>query len=241
MEERRTVWLGERELVYLLTRKPVKNVNLRIRRDGTVAVSASDWITAERVDAFVAEKGTFILQGQERMARQAARRPAPLELVTGEHIWLLGRRLPLTVTQSAKGGVTWNEMGLTLAVRDPDNPGTKRRVLGKFWDALCRETFGEALTRLHPRLADSGAPMPSLHIRNTTSRWGSCSALRASVNLSKRLLQVPPACIDFVVMHELCHLVQPNHSARFYALMDKTMPDWRERKAELSRGTINWL
>ena len=237
----RTVRLGQRELVYRLERKSVKNINLRVHRDGTVVASASRRVTAEQVDGFVTEKADFVLHHLAQFAAQEGKRPEPLKLVTGESIWLLGRPCLLTVVQGPKGGVDLDERGLTLTAREPDNYRQKLRILAKFWDRLCMEVFRETLDRLFPRLEAYHAARPSLRIRNMTSRWGSCFSLRADICLNKRLLQAPQSCIDYVAMHELCHLVHPDHSARFYGLLDRTMPGWQTQRAILKENVSIWI
>ncbi len=77
-----------------------------------------------------------------------------------------------------------------------------------------------------------GAPYPQIAMRVLETRWGSCSS-PGRIALNLKLIQVPKVFIDYVVMHELCHLVEPNHSPAFYALLDRAMPDWRERKGRL--------
>ena len=245
MEQRekglRTVRLADRELVYRLERKAVKNINLRVHRDGTICASADRRVAAAQVDQFVRDKADFVLRALDSFAAQEARKPAPLELVTGEQVWLLGRLRRLTVVQGPKGGVSWEGDRLVLTARDPDCYEQKLRILGKFWDGLCMEVFQEALDRLFPQLAAYHVPRPSLRIRNMTSRWGSCVSLRANICMSKRLLQAPQSCIDYVAMHELCHLVHADHSGRFYALLDQTMPGWQAQRAMLKENVSLWI
>ena len=73
------------------------------------------------------------------------------------------------------------------------------------------------------------------------TRWGSCLVKKKIITLNKRLLEVPRNCIEYVVMHELCHLIYPNHSKQFYSFLTMLMPDWKERKDYLDKSAAYWL
>ena len=78
---------------------------------------------------------------------------------------------------------------------------------------------------------------PTIQVRRMKTRWGSCSK-KGQILLNTDLVQAPIACIDYVIVHELCHLIVPNHSPRFYSLLDQSMPDWRARKLKLEKCAI---
>lgn len=84
-----------------------------------------------------------------------------------------------------------------------------------------------------PKMEHVGAPYPEITIRAMRSRWGSCSA-RGRITLNVKLIKVPKTYIDYVIFHELCHLAEPYHNARYYELLDRVLPDWRERRDRLN-------
>jgi predicted metal-dependent hydrolase len=81
---------------------------------------------------------------------------------------------------------------------------------------------------------------PRLAVRRMSRRWGSCSA-RQTITMNPALIQAAPTCIDYVMVHELVHLIEPSHSLRFYRLLDRAMPNWRERKRRLANAAIRWV
>lgn len=117
--------------------------------------------------------------------------------------------------------------------------GTK--LVKFFLDQQCQAVFGEVMDELYPMFRKYGVKKPSLRIREMETRWGSCLVKKGIVTLNKRLLEAPRNCIEYVVMHELCHLIHPNHSKQFYSFLAMLMPDWKERKQFLDRTTTFWL
>ena len=220
---------------YQLIRRNVKRINLHVRADGTVYVSASPRTRAEAVDALIRQKSGWIRRAQEKLAARARQKGAPHQYESGEEFFYLGRSLRLVFEpgMSAEAEVAGDLLRLRGAT-----PAQRKRQFLKFWAAECRREFGAILAQLAPRL--HGIPTPALRLRNMKRRWGSCLAARAEITLNQRLLQAPRSCIEYVVMHELCHLVQPNHSKQFYALLDACMPDWRARRALLEENALRW-
>lgn len=215
---KRTVNISGRELTYELEWKRVKRINMRIHEDGSVHVSASKCVPLEAVDAAVIENGHIILTAVDRYLSLIA--------LDTNRFYLLGRNLQIDVVPGNEDTVEVDGAHLRLRTNDPD------KLLSKFRDDKCREVFGEILRELHPKV---GVTLPKVRIRDMKTRWGSCSPHTCSITLNKQLLRFPRECIEYVVMHELCHFVHPNHSKEFYELLAMRMPDWKERKEKLRR------
>ena len=229
------------EILFNLERKPVKNLNLRVRKDGSVWVSADAGVPCEEIDAFVAGKAPYILKALDHFHEMAQYRPQPKQYVSGETFSILGRGLRLQVTQAAKDSISADGVYIHLGVRDRSDTKKKRRIVSRFLDQQCRMVFGDVMDALYPSFQKYGVQRPSLRIRDMETRWGSCLAKKGIITLNKRLLEAPRHCIEYVVMHELCHLVHPNHSRQFYAFLTMLMPDWKERKQYLDKTAAYWL
>lgn len=237
----RTILYAGAPLRYLLEQKPVKNLNLRIRRDGSVFVSAHPAISIERIDAFVAGKGGYIRSAQKRFQEMAQYAPQPKQYVSGETFYLLGRGVRLSVEKDVRDAIFNDGVYLHLQTKDPDDFSKKQRLVTAYLDEQCHTVFSEILSEIYPIFQKYGIPMPALRIRNMETRWGSCLAQKGIITLNKRLLEAPRHCIEYVVMHELCHFLHPDHSKRFYTFLTTLMPDWRERKSILDQSTAFWL
>ena len=119
-----------------------------------------------------------------------------------------------------------------MGVPDPHDEAAVSHAVHEWWRGLARTRFQESIERQFPWFAERGHRLPVLRVKKMRSRWGSLSR-RGYINLSLALMQYPPAVIDYVVMHELCHLEYMHHGPAFHALMDRRMPDWPARKRRL--------
>ena len=239
--QKRTISADGNQILYELERKNVKNLNLHVRRDGTVYVSANRLVPVEQVDAFLESKIGFILNARKRFAEQAQYRPQPKQYVSGETFYIQGRGLRLQVVQAAKDQISSDGVHLYLQVRDPMDFEKKKRMVSRFIDQQCRQVFGEIVAEVYPIFQKYGVAIPTLRIRDMETRWGSCLAKKGIITLNKRLLEAPRYCIEYVVTHEFCHFIHPNHSKQYYAFLTMLMPDWRERKKVLDENTANYL
>ena len=192
--QERTVCAGEKNIKYILERKQVKNINMRVRPDGSVRVSAGPWAVASQIDDFVLSKAEFILKAMKRFENMAeAEEKYQEELV------------------KAKAG--------------------RESLLADV------SLFTEILDEFYPLFVPYGVKKPKLRVRTMKSCWGSCLVNKGIITLNRKLLMKPRECIEYVVVHELCHFIHPNHSKQFYGFMEQFMPDWKERKRRLNERT----
>ena len=218
------------EIRYTLRRKRVKNLNLRVRPDGSVWVSVPERCPASRADRFVADKASFILRAQEEFRRTA---PPPLAYVSGESLTLLGETVRLSVSTGDRRARRIGDT-LLLTLPDPGDSTARARLAETYLSSLCQETFSRILAEQYTAVArDCAVAMPQLRVREMRSRWGSCLPGRGVVTLSRQLIFQPLPCVEYVILHELCHLIVPDHSPAFYAAVERWMPDWRQRRARL--------
>ena len=185
---RKTVVLGGREVSYELERKRVKNINLRIRPDGSVHVSASARHTIRQIEALFTANEQMILRSLERA-----------EIL---------REKASTIRQ------------------------VSRAAEGK----LCEAVITDLCRRYYPAFAAAcKGGIPEIRYRRMKSRWGSCAPKTGVLTFNTRLAYVPGQCTEYVVVHEFCHFLYPNHSGKFYAAVAALLPDWKSRREELRK------
>ncbi len=164
--------------------------------------------------------------------------PAQPRFRDGDAQPYLGRNLRLQLTPPGPRRIVLGTDCLTVTVPDPRREDRVPAALGHWYRRRAEAAFGECLRDWHSRrLAGWCLPPVRLRLRRMRRRWGSCSSDRV-ITLNTRLVERAPALIELVVVHELCHLIEFNHSRRFHALMDEAMPDWRDRSRALDRGGL---
>lgn len=224
-----------------LTRKRVKNINLRVQRDGTVCVSASPRVPLAAIEAFVESRRDWIEEARQRVAR--AGETAESHCVDGGAWWLWGERLTiglLPVPEAGRSpGCAFERQGDTLLVRvdrriadDGEVARAARdRALASWSRTLLRAHIEETLPRCEALV---GTTCSIWRLRTMRSRWGSCNVQTRAITLNTQLVHHDPRCLEYVIIHELCHLYEPSHNQHFHALMDRYCPDWRERRRLLN-------
>ncbi|MCC8058457.1 SprT family zinc-dependent metalloprotease [Cloacibacillus sp.] len=240
-DEIRTISFSGTNIEYLLKRKPVKNLNLRIHSDCSIVVSASEKIPVDKVDTFVMEKSAYIISSLQRFKRIEEYEMPPKRYISGETFDFLGRGIRLKVQQGTKDNVFSDGIYLYLTVTAQDDYFKKEKLVQKFLDKECCRVFSETIQQLFPMFQKYGVNMPTLRIRTMKTRWGSCSPSRGIITLNKKLLEAPRNCIEYVILHEFCHFIHPNHSKQFYSFVAMLMPDWKERKTQLDKNAVHGL
>ncbi len=211
---------------YLLERRPRRTIGLKITADGLV-VHAPKRIFEFQLNQILLEKSNWILNKlQAREANQVEK----IQWVDGEHLLYLGNDIQLRVTQSSSNkALVFDHNTLNMACLQPNNHALVSRKVIQWYKKQAPLDFSRRLEILAAKL---GVATPPLTLSNAQSRWGSCNS-RGEVRLSWRLLQAPPHIINYVICHELAHLKQMNHSAKFYAVLESLFPNYKLAEKEL--------
>lgn len=218
------------QLQYTLFRSKRKTIALLVQPDGSLVVRAPARMAARDIEAFVTARAPWVAAARARMAAQAAHFP-PLQMETGAELPWLDRTLTLNL-EPRRGALREGEM-LRLPEIDPATA----------LEAWCRREARTYLTGRVEALSPVLSVAPTgLKITGARTRWGSCTG-RDSLNFTWRLLLCPPEQVDYVVVHELAHIRQKNHSPAFWAVVEAALPDYRTRQAGLKarRGVMDLL
>jgi predicted metal-dependent hydrolase len=138
------------------------------------------------------------------------------------------------VIEDAVARVRLNGDYLTVSLPDVSDKTRIGKLVTGWYRSHSRRVFEERLSVCFPRVEPLGIAYPEIAVREMKLRWGSCTA-GGRILLNVKLIQVPKDLIDYVIIHELCHLKEHNHSPAFYVLLDRVLPDWRERRVRLNK------
>ena len=235
--EQRVVHCENGDISYLLTRKSVKNINMRIKPEGNIYVSANNNVPIEYLDTFIIKNQQYIFSVLTKFEEKRKQiQDVPKRYVSGESIHLLGKNLRLKVEECKDEMVYTDGKYIILRVKDKENVRHKEIMMSKWLKQYQRMVFEELLQEKYLLFEKYGVPYPTLKIRRMASRWGSCQPKKGIITLNSRLIDAPKTCIEYVILHELVHLIHPNHSKQFWEFVTKMMPDWKERKKELEKS-----
>jgi predicted metal-dependent hydrolase len=236
--EMRTIDCGALAITVELTFARRRTLGISVHRDGRVTVRAPLGGDPAAVEQAIRRRAGWIIKQQRAMAAYPPP-PAPPEYRHDELHAYLGRQYRLQVLERAADRVSLGRDHLFVCSRDIA-PARVARLLAAWYRDEAARVFAERLADCFPLVAGLGVPYPTLGIRRMKARWGSCSAV-GHIILNLRLIHMPVELIDYVVIHELCHLKEHNHSPRYYALLDRALPDWRERRAALNQVDLRQL
>ena len=232
-QELRNVAGKERTFQYILTRKAVKNLNMRVKPNGEIHVSANPLVPVKYIDKFVLSHEENLGKTLDKYEKIRANTLQPLQYVSGEKVRFLGEELHLLVEASRMEEVEKIGQFLFLRVKDITDFKRKERVMKKWLKRMQTEVFSEICKEIYPLFQPYGVKYPLIKIRDMKSRWGSCQPQKKIITLNGKMIAAQREAIEYVILHEFAHFIHPNHSKDFYGLVEKLMPDWKERRAML--------
>ncbi|WP_338040595.1 SprT family zinc-dependent metalloprotease [Nitrosomonas oligotropha] len=212
--------------------KNIKNVHLSVYPpDGKVKVSAPVSMTPDTVRVFVISKLGWIKKQQTKL--RAQKREAPREYIDRESHYVWGKRYLLKVDEKdAPPSVELKHSKMLLSVRPGTNRERKLAILETWYRNNLKQAVPALIEKWQPRM---GITVQRVYVQRMKTKWGSCSVHSGSIRINTELAKKPLACLEYIVVHEMTHLLEPTHNSRFIALMDQFMPKWRFYREELNR------
>jgi predicted metal-dependent hydrolase len=215
-----------------VVRKDIKNVHLSVHPPtGRVRIAAPARMSLDTIRVFAISKLPWIRRQQSKMQEQE--RETPREYLDRESHYVWGRRYLLAVTESDQPpGVELRHNRLVLRVR-PETDRSRREALMEQWYREQVKSAAPALVAKWERLM--GVKVRRIFVQRMKTKWGSCNPRAGTVRLNTDLARKPKACLEYIIVHELAHLLEPTHNERFLALMDQFMPKWQSNREALNR------
>jgi len=239
--EKQCVNYGERTIEFLLVRKNVKNINLNVKPDMTIEVSANPKVPLDYILEFVKGKAPWIVKNMGYFKDVQPEQNSEKEYVSGESFKYLGKQYRLKVKECDEESVKYYRGFIELKVRDRKDRSRKENLMNEWFKEKADLNFHVSLKRVHLLVEKYDIEMPEIQIRTMKARWGSCIKDKNSMMLNRELIKAPKFCIDYVVLHELVHFKYRNHDPEFYTFMTMLMPDWKQRKEILDEEVVRAL
>jgi predicted metal-dependent hydrolase len=224
-----TIQIGEVSI--LVSRKAIKNVHLSVHPpSGRVTLVAPDATRLEVVRAYAISKLGWIREQQSKLRNQP--REAPRQFVERESHYVWGRRYLLSIAfQDARPFITLDHKRVTLTIRPESTARKRAEVMHEWHKSLLHQTVPELIRKWEPKLKVN---VERYFLQKMKTKWGSCNHAARHIRLNTQLVTKPKDLLEYVIVHEMVHLIEPTHSERFLAILGKHYPTWREARAELN-------
>ena len=224
---------GNTTIEYALTYAERETLAIHVHPDATVAVEAPLESEFPEIEKRLRKRAAWIVKQQRNFRLYSVAFP-PRKYVSGETHRYLGCQYRLRVIESdSPPEIVRMDRGYITIFTFSKSPDHVKKVLEGWFRQRAQTIFTEQVEKWIPRFERFGVKKPQVIVRKMKSRWGSCTA-KGKITLNFKLIQVPKKLIDYVIVHELCHLIEHSHSNEFYALLSRIMPDWEERREKLN-------
>lgn len=217
------------DLDYTLVRSSRRTLALQIKSGGQLVVRAPHRTPLREIEDWIYKKRTWILKHQHKSLKKAEETP---EFLEGEAHPYLGETYPIFLKKGASMGGVLEAGEIILSLRGTPTPDKIERTLKAFYRAEAVLIFEDRLDKLFPPFQERGHKRPPISLRWMKGRWGSMST-SGKMSLNTQLVKKDIEHIDYVIVHELCHMEHMNHGKGFYNLMDQMMPGWKNLRKGL--------
>ena len=220
------------DIVVDVVLKDIKNLHLSVYPPmGRVRISAPGRMKIDTIRVFAISKLGWIKEQQKKLREQ--QREMPREYVERESHYLWGKRHLLTVRDSDESpSIELKHSRILLRVRPGTSERTREALVERWYRQQIRMAVPPLLARWQPLM---GVSVERFYVQRMKTRWGSCNHKARSIRLNTELAKKPAECLEYLIVHELAHLLEPTHNARFVALMDRFMPRWQFYRELLNR------
>lgn len=225
------VSFGRHTIIFTLKFSSRKTLGITVSPDQSVTVTSPEGKSLDHIKKIVKKRAPWILK-QQRAFEKFLPRVRPRQYVSGETWRYLGRQYRLKIYETGAHQVKLKHGFLTVEVADRSDMGKIRELLAQWYRNRALEYFTGKVSTCYELLRKYQVPLPDIQLRVMQNRWGSCTP-SGLILLHPDLIKQPSHCVEYVIMHEMCHLRHPDHGPGFYRLLSRVMPDWQKRKQRL--------
>lgn len=232
---------SSKRLAYVeIERKQMKTCRLKVFPDQIIKLSTPESAPTEWIKDFLNEKSGWIEAKLDKFSKTEGY-AATVAIRNGMSIKFLGEDLIFSATHSDKDIVYKEGKVIHVCSIDINDQDYLLALFEKWWRKESIVILSAEMEKLYPIIRKYKVIYPKIALRKMKTLWGSCSVQRGVVTFNQYLIKAKPACIEYVVLHELVHFIYPNHSKQFYDFLSIHMPDWKERKKILDQDVVHGL
>lgn len=228
-----TIQLGDIAVDVVL--KKIKNVHLSVHPpNGVVRISAPEHMSLETVRVFAISKLAWIKRERQKLREQP--RETPREYLNRESHFVWGDRLLLEIENvDAAPSISVGPKRLLVRVRPGTDGGKIQGIVARWYRDQVRAALPPLIAKWEPRI---GVTIAECFVQKMKTKWGSCNPESGNIRLNSELAKKPRECLEYILVHEMTHFLEPTHNARFRRLLEEFLPQWRSCRDELNRGPL---
>lgn len=238
MEQHVATAKDNRLTYYVLRRKGMRNMRLRVNDKGQVVVSCSSRIPLERINAFVIKNADWLISELSKIKSEGVLEERKYQ--TCEKYLFAGKEYMLVVIEGEREYVGTVGDNLALVVKDKNDFERKRKLVDNWYKNKAKELFAERFEYCVNNYREIFPDNYKLSIRQMKARWGTCIINKKTVVLNFKLVYSDVRYLDYVIMHELCHFYHKNHDASFYGMLARFIPDYKALRKRLTSYYIRY-
>ncbi len=227
-----TVQYGRTTIEYKFAFSRRKHLSISVYPDLSIIVFAPATASLEKIREKIKKRGGWILK-QVRFFNQFLPVTSPRQFVSGESHLYLGKQYRLKIREGEENRVKLQAGYFQVMLTEKKTIENVKKLMSQWYNSHADAIYSNLIEQSLKKLKKFNLEKPAFRIRQYKRRWGNCSK-SGVLTLNKDLIKTPKSCIEYVITHELCHLIEQNHSPKFYALLDKNLPDWKTRKEQLN-------
>lgn len=224
-----------------IIRKKIKNVHLKVFRSLEVVLSVPMAVPSDWIDSFLENHVEWINDQITKYKRTSGYNNLS-NIRSGSSTQLLGKDVRIYKEASLSNRVELDEKKVCIFLKDTSDEELAQRLFDEWWRNTASDIFQSETEQLYQKIFKKyGLNQPKILVRKMKTLWGSCTPSKDKITLNEYLLKADIRCIQYVILHELTHLIYPNHSKEFYDFLTIHMPDWKERKKQLDNEVVQGL
>lgn len=237
MITKESVKYGKATIDFSVKYRDRKSMSISVLPDMGVEVVAPAETSINLIKKKIEKRASWILKQKRHFSAFFPKQP-PRKYVSGETHMYMGRQYRLRIVKAKENYAKMKVPYIYIYTTNKDDAEQNKKILYSWYLEKANKRFVEIQTKLLDKLKKYEVSEPKMVIQQMKVRWGSCIFAKNKIVLNLELIKAPRYCIEYIMMHELCHLKYPNHNKRFYNFLSLIMPDWQERKTKLEKAFL---